>query len=247
MKFHVGQPVRCINTINKTSGVEVGTIYTITDIAPDGYLHLEEKPSYWLSSQFEPAYELEAGCKVRVVDEGSPYDGKEGIVSCIYMGMVFFDRDYFYNPEQLIVLKPAPKKDEADILGMLRAGIFGSGIDYSKYTYTPGDSKDVKITTYGGNEMESKENYEKLAKKMKDRFVGIGNHEGDNTIFLEKAGECHLESRNIMLSITPEDIETMMKAKGLTKSLGTFEVVSQPSTFNVGIIKFIPLSKNEAV
>ena len=128
-KFHVGQPVRCIESDYEM--IEDGVCYTIRDInTSNELLYLEEVPGKHMgynSSRFEPAYKLEVGCEVRVVGfdgYNKGYNGFEGTyIETAGKWIIILDENghanHQFKPENLIVLEPAPRKVEA--LGMATA------------------------------------------------------------------------------------------------------------------------------
>jgi len=270
-KFHVGQPVRV--TTNAPNSLCHGNINIITEIGGDYYV-VETKNGYCNKStdykHIEPAYALEVGCKVRVVDYTGMDERFNGMEGCIVrlenpvVVKVYEDNsERYFDAENLIVIEPAPEKsigiakediEEGDMLFVDSDGnwaVAGKRNDntdrYRKMIETSISMFATGLKTYGGNEMK-KENYEKLAKKMNDEYVG----NGFDSIFLKKAGECSVEVRDVTITLTPSDIEAILKEKGISKALGTFEMDELYQDITVKVVKFTPIEskkkskKNEA-
>jgi hypothetical protein len=98
----------------------------------------------------------------------------------------------------------------------------------------------------------SMDKVKKLAEEMKDEYVGYDKNRNVGkyttyTIFLKKAGECRIERRDVTMTLTDDDIKSLLKQKGMTKALGNFEVETYSETCTVGIVKIIPLEKDNTV
>ena len=252
-KFHVGQPVRCNNTINPDSRLVIGTVYTVGTVNNCSLTIKEWCDSSYTASQFEPAYSLEVGCKVRVVDGTSSYNSLVGTVSkmvgsiCVHV-IDNDDTTYQFEKKYLIVLEPAPKKVKPK--GLVYTHMFAEnpiyGIDWGSSMFSQTDIDKC----IGGNIMENNEKkYKELAERMQDEYVGFDTTKTlarqNGTVFLKKAGECTIERRDVTMTLTVDDIETLLKQKGITKALGVHEIEAYSGTYTVGIINFVPIKKDK--
>lgn len=98
--------------------------------------------------------------------------------------------------------------------------------------------------------MENNEKkYKELAERMQDEYVGFDTTKTlarqNGTVFLKKAGECTIERRDVTMTLTVDDIETLLKQKGITKALGVHEIEAYSGTYTVGIINFVPIKKDK--
>jgi len=108
---------------NITKRTMMRNVYTVLVVSTGfrGWVDLDTGDldnHFFRSEWFEPAYSLEVGCKVRVVDcEFPSYDGLEGIVELIDGYIVISTSEcntYKFLPRHLIVIEPAQKKVKKD-------------------------------------------------------------------------------------------------------------------------------------
>lgn len=235
-KFHVGQPVRC--DTHRFDDLDYHDIYTIQEIDQDkdgDILYFKELGNRmcYRDSFFEPAYKLEVGCKVRVVDTGNVnYDGLEGKVTGCTTNVGVLSSgitQYQFGKDNIIVLEPAPEMVETGGTSCLEGQI---------------DRIVKHIELFGGNIMENNEKeIKELAQRMKDEYVGKDSSIG--TIFLKKSGECKTERRDVIMTLTTDDIEALLKQKGMSDALGNYLINTYSPNLTVGIVKIIPIETQD--
>ena len=292
-RFHVGQPVRVIENGWGFGVDEIGQVFVISQILDSddrgesiivsGRNTEQRNSSSSRIKSVEPAYSLEVGCKVRVIDplRLRPF---EGVITHILSNSAYVsfpDGEHtLWGNYNLIVLEPAPKNyntiftataeikagsplsfsgndvysDGRKVGEIIREsmGKYNIGIDWGSLIQKY-ESKGayVKITYPSMEESKMENNdkkYKELAERMKDEYVGFGKTDNtgrSNTVFLKKAGECSIERRDVTMTLTVDDIETLLKQKGITKALGVHEIDAYSGTYTVGIIKFVPIKKDK--
>ena len=250
-KFHVCQPVRCITDIlHPIKFGDVNIIRGINDEHEGHSLSFVAFPDNrsWMSQHFEPAYKLEVGCKVQVVNYNDSWNGTEGVVISEQsdtpdrwevknnMGGII----YFYSPH-LIVLEPAPKnqtmkefqKETQELFekveGVFHVGLLRKSMErYKKHVEeTTGNILDDegwatfgKVTiNKGGNRMKTEE-IKDIAKQLGDEYTGYEPDTG--IITLKEMGKVTAEKTKVIIQMNDEDWIELLKKKGITKGISTF-------------------------